>query len=255
MTVFIDLPADDLQAGTAFWSEVTGSVRFDPWGADGEFATLEPAEGDPYLGVQRLHSGAGGCHPDFHVPDIASAAKRAQILGAAVAREDSGLVVLNSPAGLPFCLVRHREGQSTVPPPVRWPLGARSRLDQICIDVPPDLFDRELEFWLDLTGWPQTSTDVHEFRRLLPDPQVPLHLLLQRLDDAHSNQGAAAHPDFSCTDVAAETERHRLAGAAAVRRHPHWQVMRDPTGLEYCITDKDPDGNWLTGIALEPGPH
>ncbi|HEX2144814.1 MAG TPA: VOC family protein, partial [Glycomyces sp.] len=77
-----------------------------------------------------------------------------------------------------------------------------------------------------------------------PPPELPLHFLLQRLNSAERGQCVSAHVDLSCSDVEAETERHVELGAEPVRRHQHWQVMRDPAGLEYCITDKNPAGIW-----------
>jgi hypothetical protein len=245
ISAFFDVPADGFEAGVAYWLRATGSVRSDPWGSHGEFATLVPGHGDPHVYLQRLGEGACGNYPDLHVDDLDEATRRALELGAATVRETPGLVVLESPGGLPFCFVRHRQGQSATPAPVRWPGGHRSRLDQICVDVPPGAFDDEVAFWRGLTGWRRSGTDVHEFRRLLPPPGLPLHFLLQRLDTAGESGRASAHMDFSSSDVEAETERHVGLGAEPVRRHPHWQVMRDPVGTAYCITDKDPDGAWL----------
>jgi len=51
LTVFLDFPADDFDAGVAFWREVTGCGLSPLRGAEGEFATLLPASGDAYLRV------------------------------------------------------------------------------------------------------------------------------------------------------------------------------------------------------------
>ena len=244
ISAFLDLPAQGFEESVAYWLRATDSMLSPRWGSEREFATLLPNGGDPYLCVQHLREGKGGNHPDFHVDDLEAEAARARELGAIVVRENPGLTVLESPGGLPFCFVRHKEERST-PPPVLWPGGQRSRLDQICVDVPPGAFDDELVFWRTLTGWRQSTTDVREFRRLLPPPGLPLHFLLQRLDSPEPDQRATAHMDFSCSDVEAETARHVELGAEPGRRHEHWQVMRDPVGLEYCITDKGPDGDWL----------
>ncbi|MEU5874050.1 VOC family protein [Glycomyces sp. NPDC047369] len=243
-TILLDFPADVLDAANAFWPNVTGTTMSTPWSGHPEFASLVPGHGDPYLALQRLEDGAARVHPDFHVDDLDAEASRAIALGAAKTREEPGLVVLASPTGLPFCLVRHGRGQSEVPPPTARD-GQASRLDQLCIDVPPEAFDRELAFWTGFTDWPRSSSDTHEFRRLLPPPGLPVHFLLQRLDTAAPDQSTSAHLDFSCADVEAEADRHTATGAARVRRHRHWQVMRDPAGLEYCLTDKPPDGSWV----------
>ncbi|PRY56037.1 VOC family protein [Glycomyces artemisiae] len=245
-TVLLDFPGADFDAAAGFWTEATGSALSSPWAEHPEFASLVPAHGDPYLALQRLGRGAARVHPDFHVEDLAAETERALALGAAKTGGEPGLVVLASPAGLPFCLIVHKEGQSDVPPPTDWN-GRASRLDQICVDVPPEAFDRELAFWSGFTDWPRSTSDNGEFRRLLPPPGLPVHFLLQRLDSAAPGQDTKAHLDFSCADVEAETARHAAVGAVPVRRHRHWQVMRDPVGLEYCLTDKAPDGSWAPG--------
>lgn len=239
-TAFWDYPEDGFESGIAFWLKVTDSTLSERRGPDGEFATLLPGEGDPYLRVQRIRDGKGGSHLDLHVDDVEAEAERALELGASEVHREPGLVVLHSPAGFAFCLVEHH-GETEVPPVLAWPGGQRSRTDQLCIDIPPQAFDHELAFWQMFTTWRQTLTDAREFRRLLPPPELPLQFLLQRLDFAEKGQNAAAHVDLACSDIDAETERHVGLGAEEVRRHHWWQVMRDPGGLEYCITGRDPE--------------
>lgn len=242
-TAFWDFPAEGFEDGTAFWLKVTDSTLSPRRGPDSEFATLMPNGGDPCLRVQRIRDGKGGNHIDLHVDDVEAETERAQSLGASLILAEPGLTVLNSPGGFTFCLVDY-DGEAEVPAPVLWPGGQRSRPDQVCIDIPPQAFDYELAFWRSLTGWPQSGSDWREFRRLLPPSELPLHFLLQRLDSTERGQSARAHVDLSCSDVDAEVERHVELGAEKGGRHAHWQVMRDPAGLIYCITDKDPDGHW-----------
>jgi predicted enzyme related to lactoylglutathione lyase len=242
-TAFWDFPAEGFEDGIAFWLKASDSTLSPRRGPDREFATLIPNGGDPCLRVQRVRDGKGGNHLDLHVDDVQTETERAQALGAAVVFAEPGLTVLNSPAGFTFCLVEHH-GEAEVPKPALWPDGQRSRPDQICVDIPPQAFDHEVAFWQSLTGWPQSGNDWREFRRLLPPPELPLHFLLQRLDAAERGQSATAHIDLSCSDVDAEAARHVELGAEAGGRFQHWQVMRDPAGITYCITDKDPDGRW-----------
>jgi hypothetical protein len=68
---------------------------------------------------------------------------------------------------------------------------------------------------------------------------IPLRLLLQRLDDAKVGQGRG-HLDLACNDVPAERRRHLALGASLVRQTPNWTTLADPTGLEYCVTRRDP---------------
>jgi Glyoxalase-like domain len=57
---------------------------------------------------------------------------------------------------------------------------------------------------------------------------------------------ATAHPDLACDDVDAETTRHEALGATVVRVMPNWTTLRDPAGLSYCITRRNPDTGTLS---------
>jgi hypothetical protein len=144
-TVFLDFPADAFDSGVAFWQAVTGSGLSAHRGPSGEFATLLPPDGDAYLRVQRLAAGDGGCHLDLHVDTatepLAEAAERARALGARLLHTEDGLIVAESPAGFTFCLVSWH-GEHVVPSPLPGDAGA-TRVDTLCIDVPPAEFERE----------------------------------------------------------------------------------------------------------------
>ena len=239
LTAFLDLARADFDRGVAFWQAVTGYALSESRGDDGEFATLLPPGGDPFLKVQRLREGPGRIHLDLHVPDPPAAAADAAALGAAVSsRPEAGYVVMTSPAGLTFCLVRHR---ATVPPsPTTWPTGHGSLVDQVCLDIPADGYDEECAFWQRVTGWELVDVAEHdEFRRLLRPSGQPLRLLLQRLGEADG--GARAHLDLATTDRPAEAARHTALGARVVDTRPGWTVLADPTGAAYCITGRVPE--------------
>src|SRR6185503_20348412 len=151
-----------------------------------------------------------------------------------------GLVVLSSPAGVGFCAVRHDgsgRGEAVRPSPVIRDDGTRSLVDQVCLDVPADGYERECEFWAALTGWPLRSGSRPEFRYLERPPGMPLRILLQRL---HSGS-AGLHLDLACDDVDAEAAVHEALGATHVRKTATWTTMRDPAGLPYCLTRRNPD--------------
>jgi hypothetical protein len=40
--------------------------------------------------------------------------------------------------------------------------------------------------------------------------------------------------------------RHEALGAHRVREMEYWTTLRDPTGLEYCITIRDPDSGTVS---------
>ncbi len=236
VSAFLDLAPDGFDEGIAFWAGVTGYALSERRGADDEFATLVPPDGDDYLRVQRLGDGPGRLHLDVHVEDPTAEADRAVGLGARVQhRSEHGYVVLQSPGGLTFCLVSHPA--ATRPAPAAWP-GGRSAVDQVCLDIPAGTYDAEVAFWQGLTGWRHQALDDVDFDRLVPPDAQPLRWLLQRL---HDPDGAvSAHLDLACDDRAAETARHVGLGATVVRVHDEWTVLTDPLGTAYCITGRPP---------------
>ncbi|KJK10363.1 hypothetical protein UB45_18520 [Terrabacter sp. 28] len=244
VTAFLDLPPQVHEAGSRFWTGVTGYAVSPPRGDEGEFATLVPPDGDPFLKLQRI--GAGGATPtgpsvhlDLHVASATDAAARSESLGATVVhREPDAYVVLRSPGGFTFCFVH--EQLATRPGPTRWPHAHASIVDQVCLDIPPDAYEGECAFWSMLTGWPQrTSPSRQEFRHLARPDHVPLRLLLQRLDAGSAT--VTGHLDLACDDRRAEVSRHELLGAVVVADHGGgWTTLRDPAGALYCVTDRAP---------------
>jgi hypothetical protein len=236
LTAFLDLPATSFDRGVAFWRAVTGTGLSPARGEYREFATLEPAEGDAFLRVQRVLDGPGGIHLDLHVPDPRAAADLAVGLGGTEVA-DLGHVVLRSPGGLTFCLVDHPASQR--PPPVQWPDGTRSLVDQVCLDIPANAHDAECGFWSALTGWePRPSSVSTDFSSLARPDGMPLRFLLQRLGEPSGP--VRAHLDLAAEDRAAEVRRHASLGASLLAEHGRWTVLRDPVGAAYCITDRDP---------------
>lgn len=239
LAAFADVPESQVEVALEFWAAVTASTPREAAGREDEYLPLAGDGEDPYLWIQRVRRPAsdGGWHPDFYVADPAVAARRATELGAQVVREVPGLIGLSTPAGQPFCLIRDG-GERRLAQPRRWPDGQRSLLDQLCLDVPAAAFDAECRFWSELTGWPQRRSSA-EFVNLDRPAGLPLRILLQQLgkDDAGP---ARAHADLACDDVAAEVRRHCALGAAVVRVAEHWTTLRDPAGLLYCVTDREP---------------
>lgn len=237
MSLFVDVPPASLDGSAAFWAKVSGGALGDPTGNDGEFFPLERDGADACLWLQRTLGGEPACHPDLYVEDEEAVAAQAVELGATITLRNGGLVVLASPGGLPFCLVRHR-GQHRLPEPAG-PRATRCLVDQICLDIPPDRFDEEGRFWASLTGWEHTDDDPDdEFARLTRPDGIPFAVLLQRLDD--DQPAVSAHLDLSCEDRDAVASWHESLGAEIVERCEHWTVMRDPVGMTYCNTGRRP---------------
>jgi Glyoxalase-like domain len=238
VTGFFDFPVLEFEAGRDFWAGVTGYALSPPRGPRGDFATLVPSRGDAYLRVQRTGGGPAGCHLDFHAADWAGLAERAGQLGARKTHAEEGLAVLCSPGGLAFC-VSGEDGGPVRPPAARWPGGSVSHVDQFCLDIPADVYDAECGFWADLTGWEPRDSPLPEFRRLERVAGMPLRLLLQRTGDPPGTE-VVAHPDLACAGVGAEVARHEGLGAAWSHDGDGWVTMRDPAGMAYCITRRNP---------------
>ncbi|MFD7699203.1 VOC family protein [Streptomyces caelestis] len=231
---FIDRPATSFGSAHAFWTVVTDTRLSEFRGERGEFVTLLPGDGaDACVKAQGVDSGAGGAHLDFAVDDVREFVGSAWRSGAGVVAEHEGWAVLRSPAGQSFCAVPW-QGESVRPPVVRG-----SRLDQVCVDVPPSAYDAEVAFWSDvLDGWKSASGSRPGFHVLAPPPGLPIRVLLQRLGE---ERRASAHPGLACADVEATRALHEGSGASLVARGAHGTVMRDPAGGVYCLTGRDPE--------------
>lgn len=240
LSVFADVPATRFATSLAFWQEITATTAGAPAGEDGEFTPLVPRDGDHFLWLQRVNRDDGGWHLDLHVRDVATAARHAADCGARVVRDAAELVVLETPAGQPFCLVQDdRDGLRRRPPAPEWAAG-RSLADQLCLDIPAARYDAETEFWTLLTGWRRSATNRPEFGRLNPPAALPVQFLLQRLGDDVDASGPRAHLDMAAEDTDAEVVRHAALGATTVGVHEGWTTLRDPVGLVYCVTRRRP---------------
>lgn len=149
---------------------------------------------------------------------------------------DHGHLVMASPGGLGFCLVTRPAAER--PPAQDWADGARSLVDQVCIDIPARQFDAETAFWAALIGVAPVAGSLPEFVRVV-DPALPLRLLLQRLGEDEGR--TRAHLDLACAGRESETRRHLRLGAIRRDIRDHWTVLTDPVGSPYCITDRHPD--------------
>ena len=224
----------------AFWREVTGSGLSPFRGEHQQFATLLPPAGDPWLRVQRVASGPGGCHLDLHVDmstgTLDDAAGHAIALGATVRHREDGLIISESPGGFTFCLVRW-EGEGEPPAPVS-AAGTTCLADQLCLDVPPgEDFERELRFWAALLDVVPPEPGVGgraEFSWVGRGAGV-VRVLMQRRARAEPGERVAGHVDAGCADLAAATRVHVAAGARVVAQDPWWTVLADPAGRQYCL--------------------
>ena len=238
MHVFIDVPGDRTDLALEFWSAVTGWSPARPWDQHPEFTSLEPPDGTAYVHVQTIE-GPPRVHLDL-LGDLASDTARIEQLGAR--RQSSGdhwWYTMASPAGLPFCVVAESHPHIR-PDATTWPDGHRSRVVQLCVDVPAGRYESELAFWRSATGWADEPVDAPEFHRLVHRATSPLQLLVQRLGPEDPAEDARCHIDLGTDDIAAEVERLVQLGAVFVNETIGFTVLRDPVGLLMCVTGNRP---------------
>jgi hypothetical protein len=235
---FVDVPAGHVEAARAFWSAVTGWPPGGAWPGHPEFTSLTPPTGTPYLHVQTTE-GAPRVHLDL-LGDLDVDPARLERLGAVRGHPGDGWQVMTSPAGLPFCVCAESSPHQR-PAATTWPDGHRSRLVQLCVDVPPERYDTELEFWRSATGWPDERVDSPEFRRLVHRSESPVQLLVQRLGEDDGAPRARAHLDLGTDDLAAEVARVQALGARVLWPGNGFVALEDPVGLPFCVTANDPD--------------
>ncbi len=237
LTAFLDFPASEFDTGAAFWARATGWPRSPSRGALDEFTSLVPPDGADYLRLQRLGTGETRVHLDVHVADPEEAAFAAQERGASVVRQvGPRLVVMTSPAGFEFCLVAQQ--RDTVPAATRWPDGHRSRVAQLCLDIPAEGHATELGFWAATLGGTVSGSQRPELAWIDPAGTFPFRVVTQRLALA---QRMRAHLDIATDDLAAEVARLREAGAVVRAVRPERTVLEAPGGTSVCVLDRDPD--------------
>lgn len=235
---FIDRPLRLFGPACEFWATVTDTRLSEPRGERGEFVTLLPEDAGACVKVQGVVSGEGGSHLDFAVENVPTFVESALRLGAGLVTEHPRWAVLRSPAGQLFCVGPWQNRDSVRPPVVRG-----TRLDQVCLDIPPSLHDAEVAFWAALLpDWESLPGSLPEFHVLKPPAGLPVRILLQRLDE---ERPASAHLDLACADIGATRAEHERLGAELVAEGRHWTVMRDPAGGTYCLTGRDPETGGL----------
>lgn len=185
--------------------------------------------------LQRI-GGPPRLHLDLEVDDLAAATAHWRALGAATLSSptDAGWQVLRSPGGLLFCLVPARSHRSQGPV-----AGHRSRLVQVCIDLPGDREEAELVFWRGGLDWRWEGAVGAEFPGRLHGPDAtPIRLLFQRLGEPSGT--VRAHLDLGSDDLELEAARQRELGADELLAREGFIALRDPTGLPYCVTANAP---------------
>lgn len=232
--LFLDTPAAEFDEAVEFWAAVTGCRPSDRRGEHGQFLTLQPTSGPPWLTMQAVDQPAG-VHLDLDSTDRASSTDRALALGATTSWTYHDVEVMNSPGGLTFC-------QTLLDGDPSLQRDGSTILDQVCLDIPSDAWEVEVAFWRDLTGRDLEQGLRPEFA-FLGDEGRP-RILLQRLDDTGGT--VRAHPDLASADRTSDVRRHLGLGAVVLDEHDRWTVLTAPAGQVYCLTDRDPTTGVVT---------
>lgn len=209
------------------------------------------SEGDAHVRIQRIDDGPGGTHLDLHTDDKPRLVREALDLGATMV-DDDPVSILRSPSGYTWCAVGW-DGEAAPSAPHAGRSGARSRLDQVCLDIAQSHFDLEVRFWALLLGWPVTPSTIRpEFATVARPDGMPMRLLFQRLDDGGGP--TTGHLDVAAgeaiDDVVAD---HVAVGAEMETREWLWTVLRDPSGHRYCVTCRDPVKGVVIHLPPLPG--
>lgn len=229
--LFLDVPRAGWQRSVEFWAAASGLTPSPARGEGGQFLTLLPDGGTSCVRMQAI-DGDPRVHLDVASHDRAGLLQRALDLGATQAWQYHDVPVLRSPGGLLLCL-------TLAEPEPRLVRTGDAVLDQVCLDIPPRLWEAEVAFWQQLTARDITTGRSDQFARLVdPDPAGGLRFLLQRL--AEDQPTVSAHADLAVTHRPAEVARHCALGAEQVAEHQAWTIMRSPDGHIYCLTDRDP---------------
>lgn len=234
LTVFLDFPAAEFGAGTRFWAAATGYEMSAARGEQGEFATLVPPCGDPFLKVQMLGEGPTRLHLDLHVADPFAAAEAAEAAGAELVEESPhGYFVLRSPAGFTFCLVAHPG--SEVPLPVDWPAGHRSRVSRFCLDVPRKWYRAEVAFFQELLAGRWFGVEQPE-TALRPAHGWAVGV---RLQPAELFGEVTSHLHIVTDDLVAEVALLESLGARGRAVRTGKAILEAPGGTALCVVALD----------------
>jgi hypothetical protein len=236
----IDVPESLHPSAARFWSQVLGWPLGSPWEGHPELSSFEPPAGEPYVHLQRI-DGLPRVHLDVEADDPPATISAAVAGGAVLLRTTPRWVSLRSPGGLPFCVLTGRRWDA--PEPTAWPDGHRSRLVQVCIDSPAARHEDEVTFWRALLPGRWVDARSKEFAGKWHDDEgSPLQLLFQRLDERHGD--VRAHLDLGTDALPAEVGRLLALGARdSGAGHGGWHVLRDPSGLPFCVTENEPDAS------------
>src|SRR6201994_3327903 len=104
--VLIDCNTSDVDDAARFWAATLGRpVDFNHWAGRGNYLMLETPRDEPVVQIQRVEH-ESRVHLDIETDDIPAEVARLENLGATVVNRLERWVVMQSPTGQRFCVVR-----------------------------------------------------------------------------------------------------------------------------------------------------
>ncbi len=103
----IDCRTEDLETAARFWSQALG---LDVHPAEGSYIQLRTASNDPHIEVQRV-AHESRVHLDIESDDIEAEVRRLEALGARRIEQVRTWVIMESPTGQRFCVVRPQRSE------------------------------------------------------------------------------------------------------------------------------------------------
>ena len=122
----------------------------------------------------------------------------------------------------------------------------RILLRTIVVDAPSANYEATRDFWATALGAQAHRGKRHPEYHWLEHPATLGPVLVQDI----GSDAARVHLDIETDDVNAEVARLAAAGAAELQRVEDWVVLRDPSGLLFCVV---PAGDGFADAATEVG--
>lgn len=124
----------------------------------------------------------------------------------------------------------------------------RSRIGVVLLDFPGDTHDAAQQFWAGAVGHKAEPEDNDPDYALLGSLGT-LKLFTQRTG---SGTPSRVHLDIETDNVAAEVARMTALGATIDTELEHYTVMRDPSGMVFCVVPVQTGDNFAPNATEWP---
>ena len=239
-------PSEQTLERVSFWSRITDYPLQEPTPTY-ESRALLPTSGGAYLFAAEQDALEPDVRLGIHFRNAKGMRSEGLRHGGQLLEESADACVFMSPGGLIWTAYvwqgqRQVPTAATISPAFFEGYEVRTRVDQVAMDVPGPVFDREVEYWANLLGWRVIDAARPEYVALV-DRSMPMRLMIHRDVYRDASQSVSIHLDVAgggAADVDRLVAWHRQMGARLTSRQPWWVTMLDPTGGSYCLTRRDP---------------